>query len=72
MKIELTPKETALLESGGIAFSANHDYTEDEALDLLERVRELEVLCSQGTDKETEQRYQAYSSLGDKLFEMTP
>lgn len=72
MKIELTPQEVELLESDGILFLQNSDYTEDEALELLERVREAEVSCSQGTDEATEKRYRQYSKLGDKIFEMIP
>ena len=53
MKIELTPQEVELLENEGIQFLQSGDYTEDEALELLERVREAEVAYSQGTDEKT-------------------
>ena len=72
MKIELTPQEVALLEAEEIPFRQNGDYTEDEALELLERVREAEVAYSQGTDEATERRYRQYSELGNRLFGMIP
>ncbi len=72
MRIELTPQEEALLEAEKIPFRQNGDYTEDEALELLERVREAEVAYSQGTDEATERRYRQYSELGNRLFEMIP
>lgn len=72
MKIELTPQEVELLENEGIQFLQSGDYTEDEALELLERVREAEVAYSQGTDEKTERRYRQYSELGDRIFKMIP
>lgn len=72
MKIDLTPQEVELLKNEGIPFLHNGDYTEDEALELLERVRETEVAYSQGTDEKTERRYRQYSELGDKIFKMIP
>ena len=64
MRIELTPQEVALLKAEEIPFRQNGDYTEDEALELLERVREAEVAYSQGTDEATEKRYGSIPSLG--------
>ncbi|HJB20940.1 MAG TPA: hypothetical protein H9773_04470 [Candidatus Fournierella merdavium] len=72
MKIELTPQEVALLEAENIPFVSGQEYTEDAALDLLERVRDMEVSFAQGEDDETQRRYRQYAALGDKLFALIP
>lgn len=72
MKIELTPQEVALLKAENIPFVSGQEYTEDAALDLLEKVREAEVSYAHGDDDETQRRYRQYTALGDKLFALIP
>lgn len=72
MKIELTPQEVALLEARNIAFEPDQDYAEDDALALLDAVRDSEVYYSQGEDAETQRLYSQYAALGDKLFALIP
>lgn len=72
MKIELTPQEQALLEAREIAFAPGRDYTEEEALAMLDAVRDSEVYYSQGEDAETQRLYSWYAALGDKLFTLIP
>lgn len=71
MKIELTPQEVALLKARDIALPGR-DYAEDDALALLDAVREAEVYYSQGEDAETQRLYSQYAALGDKLFALIP
>lgn len=72
MKIELTPQEVALLKARDIAFEPGRDYAEDDALALLDEVREAEVYYSQGEDAETQRLYSQYAALGDTLFALIP
>lgn len=72
MIIELTPQEQALLKAREIAFTPGRDYTEEEALAMLDAVRDSEVYYSQGEDAETQRLYSQYAALGDKLFALIP
>ena len=72
MKIELTAPDVALLEARNIAFAPGQDYAEDDALALLDAVRDSEVYYSQGEDAETQRLYSQYAALGDKLFALIP
>ena len=46
MKFRLSKAEIQSLSERGIRVDPSHDYTEDEAFELLERVRDLEVRYS--------------------------
>lgn len=72
MKIEMTEVEQALLAAETIPFDPNRDYTEDEALNLLDQVREIEIFYSQSENKASEALYYRYKILGDKIFSMIP
>ena len=43
MKLNLTVSEINALSSAGISFREDGEYSEDEALELLEQVREAEA-----------------------------
>lgn len=49
MKLNLTVSEINALSSAGISFREGGEYSEDEALELLEQVREAEVSVAQFT-----------------------
>lgn len=72
MKIELTPQEQKLLKARNIAFEPEQDYTEEDALAILDEVRDAEVYYSQGEDTERRHLYSQYAALGDKLFAIIP
>lgn len=72
MKIELTQQEQKLLSDHNISFDPDRDYSDDEALDLLDQVRDAEVYYSQGEDSHSKRMYREYSTLGDKIFFMIP
>lgn len=72
MKINFTPNETELLRGSGIDYDAGRDYSEDEALELLETVRDAEVSYAQETDAEGTRLYNDYCRLGDKIAAMIP
>lgn len=72
MKLNLTAQEIQTLAGAGIPFREDGDYTEDEALNLLERVREAEVSVSQFTSGEQKQLFDRYARIGDKLFAQIP
>ena len=68
----MTPQEVALLEARDIAFEPGRDYTEEDALAMLDAVRDSEVYYSQGEDAETQRLYSQYAALGDTLFALIP
>lgn len=72
MRILLTDSEQKLLEQKNIPYSSGHEITEDEALDLLERVREVEVLFSQSNDPASKKLFYAYQRLADKIHQLIP
>ena len=72
MKFDLTAKEIKLLQDKGIPFDGSREYTEDEALDLLELVREIEVSYAQFTGGTENALYFQYGSLADKIYSQIP
>lgn len=72
MKIDLTEKEIQLLKGKNISLDTSRDYTEDEALALLERVRDLEAEYAQDFGNEREKLYFMYGDLGDKIQKQIP
>ena len=71
MTIDLTAQEVTLLSNKSIPFDGSYDYTE-EALELLDQVRDAEVSYSQGTDAQSVRLYEQYGDLADKLFALIP
>lgn len=47
MKLNLTVEEAKILEEAGIVFREDGAYSEDEALDLLDQVRDAEISVAQ-------------------------
>ena len=72
MKIALTSQESSLLQAKGIPFDKSKDYTDDEALYLLEQVREIECSYAQYESGHEATLYMQYSRLGDKIYSQIP
>lgn len=72
MKIKLTEAEVRLLEDENILFNPLQDYTDDDALDLLEQVRDIEVSYAQRYDTTGEKLYFLYGNLADKIQGQIP
>ena len=53
-------------------YETKEDYSEDEALDLLDQVREAEVSYSQCEDQKGIDLYTSYCLIGDKIFNAIP
>lgn len=72
MKISLSEKEIEMLTDEEIDFNQNHEYTEDEAFELLEQVRDVEVYYSQDLkhNEASYQKYIRYGDLADKIQDM--
>ena len=67
MKFNFTSNEEKLLCQRHIYYNSDKDYSDDEALELLEQVRDAEVYYSQETDAEGIRLYESYCQLGDKI-----
>lgn len=72
MRIVLTKREQNLLAAKAIPFDPNQDYSDDDALELLDLVREAEVSYSQGEDCTSRELYYQYARLGDKIYDLIP
>lgn len=72
MKFDLTNQELELLKSKNIQLDLDCDYSDDEALDLLDHVRDVEISYSQSTTNSGRQLYQKYGSLADKMQAQIP
>lgn len=72
MKFKLNAQEIQLLSDKGIPFNADHEYTEDEALDLLDQLREIEVSYAQFTGGTEQNLFFLYGNLADKIHSMIP
>ncbi len=72
MKLNISKKDIELMKLQGIECDSERDYTEDEALDLLEAVRDSEAYYAQGADKESKRLYKAFCDLGDLIHRMIP
>lgn len=72
MKLNLTVAETKILEKAGIAFREDGVYSEDEALDLLDQVRDAEISVAQFPSGKERILFERYAAIGDKIFEQIP
>ena len=72
MIFELTQKEASLLEEKRILFDSAHDYSEDEAFEFLEQVRNIEVEYAQDYSAAGERLYYLYGDLADKIQSQIP
>ena len=72
MKLNLTASEINALSSAGISFREDGEYSVDEALELLEQVREAEVSMAQFTSGDQKKQFDTYAAIGDKLFAQIP
>ena len=72
MKIRLNESEKELLKIKGIDLNDGQDLSEEEAEDVLDRVRDVEVYYSQQADNDSEAKEQAieYGNLADKIQEI--
>lgn len=72
MKLYLTNFEISALLTEDIHFDRKREYTEDEALQLLDEVRNAEVKYSQCYTADKEKRFSLYGKIGDKIFSQIP
>lgn len=72
MRIVLTKTERDMLDAEAIPFDSDRDYTDDEALELLDLVREVEVSYSQGEDSTSREKYRQFQKLADKIYDLIP
>lgn len=72
MKFDLTNHEIELLNSQNIQIQSDREYTDDEALDLVDLVRDVEISFSQLPTSQGKQLYKTYGSLADKMQGQIP
>lgn len=72
MKIILSQEEIDLLKIAGITFDSSKNYSDDEALDLLELVREKEVSLSQYHKGHEEKLFIQYGNIADRIQDQIP
>lgn len=74
MRIILNSADISLLERAKITFNPTADYSEDEALQLLERVYDEEVFYAQDADTKPSAQMDAtdYAHLADKIQVQIP
>lgn len=72
MKFSLTNQEIDALCSKDIQVEADREYSDDEALDLVELVRDVEISYSQFSTDLGKQMYQTFGSLADKMQAQIP
>lgn len=72
MKLNLTVEEAKILEEAGIAFREDGAYSEDEALDLLDQVRDAEISVAQFPSGKESNLFDRYAEIGDKIFAQIP
>lgn len=72
MKFQLTGHEQQLLKDRNIPFDPRQDYTIDEALELLDQVRDAEVMYAQDYGNAQETLYFLYGDLSDKIHAQIP
>ena len=72
MKIRLNETEKELLKIKGIDLNDGQDLSEEEAEDVLDRVRDVEVYYSQQADNDRKAKELAieYGNLADKIQEI--
>jgi len=64
--------EAELLAKKGIPFDESRDYSDDEALNLLDQVRDIEISYSQFTGGLEESLFFQYGDLADKIQSQIP
>lgn len=72
MKFSFSEQERNLLKNVGVFCEETNEYTEDEALDLLDRLREAEVSYAQFNKGHEASLYLRYGELADKLYAQIP
>ena len=72
MKIALLKQDAILLADAGIAYDESKEYSEDEALDLLDAVREVEVSYSQFDRGSKADLYFRYGLIADRIYAQIP
>lgn len=72
MKFELTEEEVRLLAVQDVSFDPDYDYTDDEALDFMDRVRDIEVKYAEDYDPAGERLFFLYGDLADKVQAQIP
>lgn len=72
LKFDLTNREIELLNSQSIEIRPDREYSDDEALDLVDLVRDVEISFSQFTTSQGKRLYQTYGSLADKMQRQIP
>lgn len=72
MKLNLTVAEAKILEEAGITFREDGAYSEDEALDLLDQVRDAEISVAQFPSGKERILFERYAAIGDKISEQIP
>lgn len=72
MLIQLTQTEQKLLAQKGIEYSSMKELTDTEALELLNKVREVEIQFSQAEDFFSKNQFYAYQKIADKIHQQIP
>ena len=72
MKILLLRQDIELLKKAGIFHDENKEYSDDEALDLLETVRDLEISYSQFERGHEFDLYVQYGLIADRIHAQIP
>lgn len=74
MRIVLNDREKELLEKAKIDYSAMSDYSEMEALDLLDEVHDVEAKYANfpKDDREAQKLFDEYATLADKIQDQIP
>ena len=70
MKLALTQRDIELLMADGINFDQLKDYSEDEALELLDLVRGKEAFYAQDENTGAQELFNQYCELGDRIFDL--
>lgn len=74
MKIQLNSAQRQMLAGYGITILPDHEFSEDEALDLLDQVYDIEVLYAQDADTNAAARRLAneYAAIADAIRNQIP
>ena len=72
MIFDLSTDEIALLKGKNIQFKPTEDYDDDSTLELLDKVREAQVLYAQDEDSLGQELYSKFERLADKIHEAIP
>ncbi len=73
MRLDFNGKEKKMLQEEGIEVNEGKEYSEDEALDILERVYAVEAMYSDLPNGDPRgAKADAFARLADKIAEMIP